>query len=110
MQPMPLPRLSRLLAAAFYVTILMWTPVAHARTEVVAADPVIEAGHSGACSVLHVATVCTTGGAVETPTETPSSDLPSLPTSHDRGGDALLLSLTERFGPNRDTGPPAPLV
>jgi hypothetical protein len=57
----------RLLAAAIYVSVALGSPIAHAHSEELSSDPVIEAGHSGTCSVLHVESACTTSSAFEDP-------------------------------------------
>ena len=60
-------RALKLTTALLYGTVVLWSPIAHAQREAISSDPVIEAGHSGDCSVLHVEIACTIGGAVEGP-------------------------------------------
>lgn len=103
-------RALRLPAAALYLAAVLWSPIAHAQTEAVSSDPVIEAGHSGECSVLHVESACTIASAFEAPnglsttryfapqTATPIHATSSVPPT----GDTSLPN------PKSERGPPAP--
>lgn len=102
----------RVVAAAMYVATISWTPIAHAQTEVYSANPAVEAGHSGDCSVLHVESACALTGAIEGPKNL-ATELLALspivkpiqsPTAMPILRNAVLLgSISER-------GPPALLV
>ncbi len=102
-------RALRLPAAAVYLAAVLWSPIAHAQTEAVASDPVIEAGHSGACSVLHVESACTIASAIEGPSGLTTATYAAPPTTAaiQATSSASPAGNTSLANPKSERGPPA---
>jgi hypothetical protein len=103
-------RALRLPAAAVYLAAILWSPIAHAQTEAVASDPVIEAGHSPECSVLHVKSACTITSAIEGPGGLSATTCSAPPTkaSIQATSSVSPVGKTSLPNPKSERGPPAP--
>jgi hypothetical protein len=99
----------RLPAAAVYLAAILWSPVTHAQAERVSSEPVIEAGHSGACAVLHVESVCTITSAVKGPNGLSTTSYATPPTTTPIQATDLVPPTGNIFLPNpkSERGPPA---
>lgn len=104
-------RALRLPAAAIYLAVVLWSPIAHAQTEAVASDAVIEAGHSPECSILHVENACTITTAIEGPCglSTATYCAPPATAPIQATSSAPPASRTSLPNPKSERGPPAPL-
>jgi len=93
-----------------YVAAIIWAPIAHAQTEVYSANPAVEAGHSGRCSVLHVESACTITGVIEGPKNLATDLFALSPTSTHRQlpAAAPILRTAALLGSISERGPPAP--
>lgn len=103
-------RALRVPAAGLYLAAVLWAPITHAQTETVSSDPVIETGHSGVCSVLHVESACTIATAVEGPNGLSTARYAAPPTTTPIHATSLVppTGMTSLPNPKSERGPPTP--